>query len=328
MFKIRLFVLAMALFGGLAQGAAATIIEDFSANPFQNGWNALGSTNLFQWDSMNQNLRVQWDSSQPNSYFYHRLGTTLTRDDDFSIGFDLRLADIGPHPGPNSNTFEIAIGFLNLDQATQTNFLLGTGTDSPNLVELDYFWDSGYGATLYPAFIDTNSMFNYNGASDYAIFELASNDWYHIAMSYTASNQTLVFAITNFEHTSGTKISQLVNTNFADYRVGTFSVSSYSDAGQYPQYAGSVLANGVVDNIVVQVPDPPLAEIGGSFSGGRWQAQFIGRKNWLYTLERTADFQTWTQVSSTLSGEDSEMILTDTNAVQLGAAYRVLANRQ
>ena len=71
--------------------AAATITENFSANPLQNGWQIFGDTNLFQWDSTNQNLAVTWDSSQTNSYFYHPLGTILTRNDDFSLAFDLAI---------------------------------------------------------------------------------------------------------------------------------------------------------------------------------------------------------------------------------------------
>src|SRR5439155_16884268 len=72
---------------------ATTITENFTNNPWQNGWQVFGNTNLFQWNSVNQTLAVTWDSSQTNSYFYHPLGTILARDDDFSVAFDLRLND-------------------------------------------------------------------------------------------------------------------------------------------------------------------------------------------------------------------------------------------
>ena len=65
--------------------------ENFSADPLQNGWQIFGDTNLFQWDSTNQNLDVTWDSSQTNSYFYNPLGTILAKSDDFSLSFDLQL---------------------------------------------------------------------------------------------------------------------------------------------------------------------------------------------------------------------------------------------
>jgi len=62
---------------------------------------------------------------------------------------------------------------LNLDIATGTNFIRGTGSGSPDLAEVAYFWDSGFGATLWPTFVDTNSAFNYNSSSDYSVFALA-----------------------------------------------------------------------------------------------------------------------------------------------------------
>ncbi len=85
----------------LSAAHATTITENFTNNPLQNGWQVFGNTNLFQWNSVNQNLAVSWDSSQTNSYFYHPLGTILARDDDFGVAFDLRLNDfvagIDPH---------------------------------------------------------------------------------------------------------------------------------------------------------------------------------------------------------------------------------------
>jgi hypothetical protein len=131
--------------------SATVIAEDFAIDPSQDGWRMAGNTNLFRWNPTNQDLDVTWDSSQPNSHFYHPLGTILSRQDDFTVAFDLRLDDIGPGPDTNkASTFPISIGFLNLDEATQTNFLRGTGNNSPDLAEFAYFWDSGFGATCWP----------------------------------------------------------------------------------------------------------------------------------------------------------------------------------
>src|SRR5512135_444119 len=73
---------------------AATFQEDFASNPDSRGWRVFGETSLFQWNSTNQWLEVTWDSSKSNSYFHRPLGTILSRDTDFSLGFDLRLNDI------------------------------------------------------------------------------------------------------------------------------------------------------------------------------------------------------------------------------------------
>jgi hypothetical protein len=329
MLKFRLLTLALAGASMLTARCGTIITENFSANPLRNGWKVFGDTNLFQWDSTNQDLRVTWDSSQPNSYFYHPLGTILARADDFSMAFDLQLADIGP--GLNTNmpyTFEIALGFLNLDQATQTNFLRGTGVNSPDLAEFAYFWDAGYGATAYPTFVDTNNTFNWNAPTDYAIYALTNGVTYHVVMAFTASNQIATATITNSQQTSGVLITQLLNSSFADFRLDTFSVSSYSDAGQAPgEYAGSVLAHGVVDNIVVVVPPPPVENLTGSFSNRVWQAQFNGRATWVYTLQRTTDFQSWTDVSPVTSGGSGPLVLSDLAPPVANAFYRIRANR-
>jgi len=328
MTKIRLFVTFLASLTSIAYVGAATISEDFSSNPLLRGWRVFGDTNLFQWDATNQNLRVTWDSSQGNSYFYQPMGTILTREDDFSVAFDLRLDDIGAGVNTNKTTsFQIAIGYLNLDIAASTNFIRGTGSGSPDLAEIAYFWDSGFGATLWPTFVDTNSMFNYNGSTDYAVFALRPGDWYHVQLSYSVSNQIAVTTLTNFEATSGTRISTLLNTNFGDYRLGSISINSYSDAGQDPQYAGSVLAHGVVDNFLVTVPSPPVENVVGSLSNGVWNVQFAGQTRWRYTLEQTEDFQAWSGVSSPVAGAATNMVLSATNGPAKGAFYRVRAER-
>ena len=74
----------------------------------------------------NHNLQVTWDSSQPNSYFYHPLGTILGTNDDFSMSFDLFLSDcaIGVNPAA-PDSFELASGLMNYSEATSTNFLRG-----------------------------------------------------------------------------------------------------------------------------------------------------------------------------------------------------------
>ena len=328
MLKLRLLTLALAGASFLTARCDTVITENFSANPLQNGWKVFGNTNLFQWDSTNQDLRVTWDSSQPNSYFYHPVGTILARDDDFSMAFDLRLTDIGI--GFNTNlteSFSIALGFLNLDEATQTNFLRGTDSDSPDLAEFAYFWDAGYGATAWPSLADTNSDFNWNGSTDYAIFALTNGQTYHIVMAYTSSNQTVTATLTNSQQTSGVLITQPLDATFGDFRLDTFSVNGYNDAGQDPAYAGSVLAHGVVDNIVLVVPPPPVQNLTGSLSNGVWQVQFNARAAWSYTLQRSTDFQSWTDLSPVTSAAGGPLSLSDPLPPTAKAFYRIRANR-
>jgi hypothetical protein len=318
--KVLLVSLALAGLSVLSAAHATVITENFTNNPSQAGWQIFGDTNLFQWDSTNQNLNVTWDSSQPNSYFYHPLGTVLTRDDDFSIAFDLQLNDVET----TGYGFEIAIGFLNSGQATQTNFSRGTGYDSPNLAEFDYFPAPDDG-TISPTLISSNAQFA--SAFDFPL-SLANGVFYHIEMTYTASNQTLSTAITyNNGQPFGPIDDVLLNsygTNFSDFRLDTVAISSYNGAGDPYD---STLATGVVTNLVVTVPPPPVQNFAGDFTNGVWQAQFFSRSNWLYTLQRTADFKSWTAVSAATAGNGANLFLLDSNPPTDKAFYRISAQR-
>src|ERR1041385_3171949 len=309
---------------GHANGAV-TFQEDFAANPIARSWRAYGDGSLFNWNSTNQNLEVTWDSSHPNSYFARPLNTVLSRGDDFEFAFDLRLSDVsvGTTPGKPS-TFELAIGFINLAEANATNFLRGTGTDSPDLAEFDYFPDSGFGATVSPTMISSNVQF---ATSFNSPLELTTNDLFHVSMSYTASNQTLVTVMTRDGLAFGPIADVRLDTNFTDFRADHFAISSYTDAGQDPQFAGSFLAHGVVDNLVVTAPDPPILNLSGRQTNGAWRMEFTSRTNWLYTLERTGDFLSWSNVSLATPGVEGGLVLSDTNAVAAKAFYRVRARR-
>lgn len=304
---------------------ATTITENFSADPLQNGWQIFGDTNLFQWDSTNHDLAVTWDSSQANSYFYHPLGTVLTRDDDFSITFDLQLNDVAV----DGFGFELAISLLNFADATSTNLQRGVGIDpafgARSVAEFDYFPDAGFGATISPTMISSNNQFA--SAFNFPL-ELTNGISFHIVMTYTASNQTFSTLITNNSNGQpfGPIDDVLLNsygTNFSDFRLDTAAISNYSDTNSY----GSILAHGIVDNLVVIVPPPPVQNLTGTFSNGVWQAQFISRTNWLYTLQRTTNFVSWADASPAANGNKTNQLLQDTNPHADKAFYRIRAER-
>ncbi len=304
---------------------AAVISEDFSNNPELRNWLKFGNTNLFRWNVTNQNLDVTWDSSQTNSYFYHPLGTILGKSDDFSVAFDLKLTNIVVGVDTNKPfTFPLCIGFQNFSNATTANFF--RGGFSPNLAEFAFYPDSGFGPTLWPSFWSTNSALNFNGSSDYTIIDLPVGAAMHIAMTYTASNKTCATTIT----TNGVSIGQINNVrliNFTDFRADTFAVKSYSDAGQSPDDGGSLLAHGTIDNLIITVPPPPVQDLRGAFTNDQWQVQFTSRTNWNYVLERSPNFQSWTNVSPVISGTGTNLFLLDTTALAEKAFYRVRANR-
>jgi hypothetical protein len=321
LFQIFLCLVAASICG------AATVQENFSSDPLQNGWQIFGDTNLFQWDSTNQNLVVTWDSSQTNSYFYKSLGTILAKSDDFSLSFDLQLSDIAIGVNPaKTNTFELVVAFINLAAATSTNLERGVGVNSTHgarsTCEFDYFPDSGYGATISPTIISSNNQFATVFAKP---FVLDPGALFHVQMVYTATNKTM--------HTTMTRNGQpfadgaipdvILGSSFKDFRLDEIAVCNYSDIGA----DGSLLAHGTIDNFVVTIPPPPVQNFYGCFTNGIWQAQFISQSNWLYTLQRSTNLVSWDDLLDSTNGNGTNLFLPDANPPPDKAFYRIRADR-
>ena len=305
--------------------AVTTLTNDFATDPLKNGWVKFGDTNLFTWNSTNQNVEVTWDSSKTNSYFYIPTGTILSKSDDFSLELDLRLTDIigGINPAKPYG-FELSFGFLNSSNALKTNFFRGTGTQSPNLVEFDFFPDTGYGPTIWPSFWSTNSSLSYGGGTDYSLVELPTGVTMHVSMSYTATNKTMKTTITTNGVSIGAISDTVLSGSFTDFRVDTFAIESFNDFGD----GGSILAHGTVDNVYFTVPPPPVQEMKSVFTNNSWQVSFSSRTNWSYVLERSSNLQTWSPASVSTSGTGNNVILTDTNVTASTMQfYRVRAER-
>ena len=327
------------LFVVLSAARAVTLTEDFSANPLPAGWQVFGDTNSFAWNSTNQNLEVTWDSTHPNSYFYHPLGLSLTRYDDFSLEFDLRLSDIasGVEPG-KTGPLQIGLGFLDLAAATSTNFMRGAWGGAPNVAEFAYYTSGYYDywgviypspASTVPSFIPGTDSYHY-APMFVSLFEteLPTNQTVHVRLVYTGANQTATLTLT----ANGVPLSQLPNLVLSDpaisqftptdtFHVDTFSISSYSSTGD--DY-DSVLAHGSVDNLAIAAQLQPITRLtGGLTTNGLWQAQFFGRSNWLYALERSADLHAWVPASFTNTGSEDFMTLQDDDPPTPRAFYRV-----
>jgi len=322
---LLVFWLATALFS-----RAAVISESFDTAPSQGAWRTFGDSSLFYWNATNHNLEVTWDSSHSNSFFYHSLGTILTTNDDFSFSFDLRLLDIhaGSTPG-KTNEFEIAIGLINFHNATNSNAYRGAGVSRTygvrNIVEFDYFPDAGFGDTFATTVISSNNAFAYYNNFPRTI---STGVTYRITMSYTASNQLLRTSAT----TNGVPFSPLEAVSLTgkpDFRVDSFAITSYSDAVQVgsPNYYGSVLAHGAVDNTQMVLPSTPLSQLQLRRTNLVWRAGFISTTNWLYTLEGSADSSAWTAVSASVNGTGGMLWLGDTNVSGTKSLYRVKAER-
>jgi hypothetical protein len=311
--KVRL-ALALASLFLVSNLHAVTLVEDFSHDPALDGWQVFGDTNLFTWDSTNHDLKVTWDSSQPNSYFHHPLGRILGTNDDFSVSFDLVLHDyaIGVNPAA-PYSFELATGLQNFTEASSAGFLRGGYPTQPDLAEFDFFqWDdSGFDTnTVWPSFIDSENDFYYLNAKSYGVVELPKDVVMRVIMNYTAADQTCVLSITTNGTVVAAPVAAVLNAPgvfFEDYHLDTFAVESYNDA----KSGGSLLAHGTIGNIVLTVPAPPVTLVQGALRNGMWQVQFAGKTNWNYVLQSSSNLQTWLPAGPLVGGTNGRMILRD-----------------
>lgn len=292
---------------------ANTIIERFSTDPQQSGWQIFGDTNLFQWDSTHSNLDVTWDSTQTNSYFYLPLGKTLTITDSFCVVVDLQLNDaVG-----TGYSSELGIGLLNFSDATNSDYLRTYGTQ-PNVFEFNYFPADDYGdpdsedVTLVDS--EANFYFPYDNLT------LNPGVTYHILLLHQADTATISGEIfTNGQlMTSFPNLYTDITTNDSGaFQLDTLSISSYADNG-----FGDILAHGTVSKIAVASPLP--VEAIQSVAPG--QIQFASDTNWLYTLEQSSDLQNWSPAAASVFGNGTNLFLQATNLPPDKMFYRVRAD--
>lgn len=324
MLKTKLIIVGAAL-AAIAFANCGEFTETFDYNPVESGWRLFGNQSLFSWNSVDKNLRVIWDSSKPNSYFYKPLGTTLTRDYFFVFGFDLKLDSVavGTTPG-KPFTFQLAIGLINYTNATNPNFLRGTGMDSPNVVEFDYFPDSGFGATISPVIISASNEF---AVSFNFPIELATGTVYRVDMIYLPESGILKTSMKSNGVAFVNIKDAVIPSDFAGFFVDTFAICSYSDEGQDPIWGGSILASGVVDNINMVWYNPYAPTLEGSFAANAYKITIESHQMWWYTLERSDDLKTWSAVSPPTPGTGGKLTLIDTTPPSEKAFYRVKAEK-
>ena len=327
--KIRSLAFASLFALSIASVNAITLTEKFSSDPSLNGWQVFGNTNLFQWDSGNTNLAVTWNSTNANSYFYHPLGVTLNSASNFMFAVDFKLQDlaIGTTPGKPQN-FQVAFGLLNFSQATGSGFFIGTSYDAPDVVELNYFPDSGYGATVSTPMISSANHFA-SGGFTYPL-ELVPGVLYHAVLTYTADNKTMHTTLSSNGVPIGPVNDGKLNVGFGDFSVDTISINCYTDEGQDTNeyfgtvYAGSITAHGTVNNLFFATP-LPVTKIITATPGS---IQFSSTTNWNYVLERSAGLQSsWSAASPMTPGVEGALTLSDTNTPADKAFYRVRADR-
>lgn len=308
-----------------AFGAGLDLQEDFHGDPASRGWQTFGEASLFRWDAASGRLGVTWDSSRPNSYFHRPLGRTLRKTDEFEFAFTLRLdsVQVGTTPGKPA-MFELALGLLNFAGAMQPTFLRGTGFSSPNLVEWDYFPDSGFGATLSSTIISEQHQW---ASSFNSPVPLETGVEYRFRLIYTPEDRRLRTWMQAGEALAALQDVTLA-AGYDDFSVDTLAVMSYSDEGQTPDFAGSIRAVGSVDDLGLVVPPPAITGFRGWLESGTWRLGFNGRADFDYVVQASPDLRDWTPITEALRGTGTEQVVVDPRPVAGRDFYRLQATRR
>jgi hypothetical protein len=311
LFRLSLWAAALPLLATTAQ--ATLVYEQFATDPALAGWQAFGDTNLFQWDATNQDLKVTWDSTQRNSYYYHPLDRAYTKADGFCVQFDLTFAD-----SVAVGYFELALGLCNFAEATSTNFSRANA-ESPNLCEFDYFPTgmASYGPSMDATLAAANDIFYFG----YDSTPPMNNDvTYHVVLIHSAGADTISGTVYTNDVAMTTLPEVYSEPGFTDFQLDTLTVFNYTT--QDDIYGDSLLAHGTVANLAFASPLP----VGLVVPAAAGKVQFTSDTNWAYTLEQSTDFQSWTAAAVATPGNGTNLWLQATNPPAAAAYYRVRAD--
>ncbi|MBM3846559.1 MAG: hypothetical protein FJ405_09780 [Verrucomicrobia bacterium] len=284
--------------------------ETFDVHPVSRGWEKTGDQELINWNPALEHLDVTWDSSRANTFFRYPLGRSVTPADDFGVSLDLLLTDIAAGvQDEKPYTFQIAFGFHRKADADQPGFIRAAGSRAPNLVEFNFFPDTGFGPTVWPAMAASDGQMSFTGDGDYSLFDLPLDVWMRINLHFAASNRTAYLTV----QTNGVLVGPLTDAPLAsglrDFELDAFSITSYSDSGQNPPWGGSILGHGSVDNIEILQPAPPIREERFEWRGGSWRFRLMGTIGWGYHVEASDDFLSWRAVSKVVEGAAGPLVL-------------------
>ena len=292
--------------------------ESFATNPLANGWMLHGDESLFEWDAEAGALEVTWNSEKPNSYFYRPLGQALTEKDSFAFTFQLTLDEVkAGHLDGQPYTFEVSIGLLNLETAKELGFMRGTGTDSPNLVEWDYFPDTGFGATVSPALASSKSEFS---AGFTFPAELTKGKVYTVRMEYDGSTGVLKSEMLE-DGKPWKSIAEVKRKNaHAGFLIDAFSISNYTAKGS----ESSLFATGTIDELAIATSrsGPSLVDV--HLDDGRWSARafVVTPDDW--QLQRSGDLLNWKSLDAVRKTSQFFMRFADPETVGRNQFYRII----
>ncbi len=306
----RFFIdVAAGLFAMGVVSARDGFVEMFDTDPSARGWAVHGDATLFDWDGVGQRLAVTWDSSRSNSFFARQLPAPVGVEDDFAFGFEIELEEhaVGVDPA-RPGTFQIALGLLRLSQATAPGFQRGVFLRSSNLVEWTWFAPDPSGtisASVSPVVVPGNGRLPWGFRDSYLALETGVK--YGFEYRYSATNRTLRSTVT-VDGLPGPDLAPVVLPSaFTGFHVDALSVNSYSDAGQDPRYAGSVLARGWISRMHYEGPGAVAEALELKWDSIRWRLSAASRPGWVYQLQHSPDLRTWSPIGDARPGTGHEV---------------------
>ncbi len=261
--------------------------ETFDSDPLTKGWSVHGDKSLFEWDEDSESLRVKWDTERPSSFFYKPLGRVLTESNSFAFTFQITLDSVkAGYLEGKPYTFQVALGLLNISSAIDKNFNRGTGSDSPNLVEWDYFPDTGFGATVSPAVASDKSEFS---AGFTFPAELLIGKTYSIKLIYNSEERVLKTEMLEDGKSWETIQTVEISSDFSGFFVDTFSISNFSAKDS----ESSLLAIGTVDEVALVTSDTLPKLFGVKINGSQWEAKSFLIEPEIWKVESSNDVLNW-----------------------------------
>ena len=261
--------------------------ETFDSDPLTEGWSIHGDKSLFEWDEGSESLRVKWDTEKQSSFFYKPLGRVLNESNSFAFTFQITLDSVkAGYLEDKPYTFQVALGLLNISSAIDEKFNRGTGSDSPNLVEWDYFPDTGFGATVSPVVASDKSEFS---AGFTFPAELIIGKVYSIKLIYDSEERVLKTEMIE-DGKSWEKIQTVkISSDFSGFSVDAFSISNFSAKDS----ESSLLAIGSVDEIALATSDTLPKLFGVKINRSQWEAKSFLIDPEIWKVESSSDVINW-----------------------------------
>ena len=192
----------------------------------------------------------------------------------------------------------------------------GTGTDSPNLVEWDYFPDTGFGATVSPALASSKSEFS---AGFTFPAELTKGKVYTVRMGYDGSTGVLKTEMLE-EGKPWKTIAEVKRKNaHAGFLVDTFSISNFTAKGS----ESSLFATGTIDELAIATSRSGPSFVDVHLDEGQWRARafVVAPDDW--QLQRSGDLRDWKSLDAVQKPSQFFLRFTDPEPVGRNQFYRI-----